>query len=65
LEKGTIKRMAEMRKADLERNVNKYNDRVESGDLDNFFNDSGLTKKKLEINKNKRIKFDSKGNVVQ
>ena len=51
LEKGTIKRMAEMRKADLERNVNKYNDRVESGDLDNFFNDSGLTKKKLEIKK--------------
>lgn len=65
LEKGTIKRMAEMRRADLERNVNKYNDRVDSGSLDNFFNDSGLTKKKLEINKNRRIKFDSKGNMVQ
>ena len=51
LEKGTIKRMAEMRRADLERNVNKYNDRIDSGSLDNFFSDSGLPKKKLEIKK--------------
>ena len=44
LNKDTLLRMAEIRRNVSERAINKWNDRVERGELDNFFRDSGITK---------------------
>jgi len=47
LNKDTLVKMAETRKAIAERTIARFNDRVEKGELDNWFRDAGRTKQKF------------------
>ena len=48
LNKDTIRQMAQIRKDIAVRAVDKFNTRVDSGELDNFFSMSGLKRKKFD-----------------
>jgi len=47
LNKNTLRRMAEIRKNVAMRAIDKWNSRVEGGELDRFFESSGIQKKKI------------------
>lgn len=47
MERGALKRLAEIRKADAQAAIDRYNQKVDSGELDNFFSDSSRQKKKF------------------
>ena len=48
MERGALKRLAQIRKDDAKAVIDKYNSRVDAGDLDNFFADTKRQKKKIE-----------------
>ena len=49
MNKETLIRMAETRKNIAERVVNRFNDRVSKGELDNWFRDAGRTKQTFDL----------------
>jgi len=49
LNKDTLLRMAKIRRDIAERSVNKWNSRVEKGDLDRFYEATGIPKEKIEL----------------
>jgi hypothetical protein len=51
LNKQTLLKMARDRKAATLRNIERYNQKVESGALDTFFQVTKIPKRKIEINK--------------
>jgi hypothetical protein len=53
LEKGTLMRMAEIRKEALERDVLAWDKKVDAGDLDNYFRNVGIPKAKFGREKQK------------
>lgn len=55
LNKKTLKRMAEIRRNIATRAINKWNDRTESGELDNFYKNTGIQKKKIDIGGRVRV----------
>ena len=59
MERGALKRLAELRKEDAQRTIDRYNQKVDSGELDNFFSDTSRSKKKFGAQMNAR-KWNSK-----
>ena len=49
LNKNTLLEMAKMRKDIMEGDIAKFNQRINRGELDNFFSQSGITKAKVEM----------------
>lgn len=49
LNKDTLLQMANIRKAIAERTVQRFNERVDKGELDNWFRDAGRTKQKFGV----------------
>ena len=51
MNKSTLIRMTELRKNISERAVKRWNNRVDSGELDRYFQAAGMPKQKIEIPK--------------
>ena len=51
MNKSTLIRMTEIRKNVAERAVKRWNERVDSGELDRYFQAAGMPKQKIEIPK--------------
>ena len=51
LEKDTLLEMAKMRKEALTRNITQWNDRIDKGELDSYFSNTGRTKEKVSVKK--------------
>ena len=51
MNKDTLIRMTELRKNISERVIKRWNERVDSGELDRYFNAAGMPKQKIEIPK--------------
>ncbi len=49
LDKSTLIKMTEMRRKSLESAAKVYNDKVDSGELDRYFGQTGRTKSKIEV----------------
>lgn len=47
LEKGTLLRMAEIRRDAAQRDIDIWDEKVDAGDLDNYFSDTGIPKTKF------------------
>lgn len=51
LNKDTLLEMARLRRIAAERNIRMWNDRIDSGELDNFYNQTGRKKEKIDTDK--------------
>jgi hypothetical protein len=70
LNKDTLLEMARLRRIAAERSIRMWDDRVESGEVDDFYKQTGRKKEKIgassqPVTAAKRIRFDAKGNMVQ
>jgi len=60
MERGALQRLAGIRKQDAQSAIDRFNTRVDSGELDDFFTNSGYTKKKFEYQKENATSADVK-----
>ena len=71
LEKGTLLKMAELRKEAAMKDIDRWDSQVDRGELDKYFQNVGIPKTKFGKQQQgpsgqpRRIKFDEKGNRVQ
>lgn len=67
MNKQTLIRMTEIRRDVAKRAIDRFNKRVESGELDRYFELTGRPKQKITVNTQaqpKRIRVDAQGNVI-
>lgn len=67
MNKQTLIRMTEIRRDVAKRAIDRFNKRVESGELDRYFEITGRPKQKITVNTQaqpKRIRVDAQGNVI-